>query len=259
MSAHPAPALTPAPSPMLSPTSATQPIVVVTALEKRFDVRPVLRGVSFALPSGATMTLLGPNGAGKTTLLRVLSTLAKPSAGAVLVAGDDVERDAAAVRRIVGYVAHQPHLYADLTARENLLFFARMYGLRGGTTRAAELLERVGLARRADDLVRTLSRGQVQRVALARGILHDPLLLLLDEPDTGLDDEAASLLDGLLAERRAAGRATIFATHLHERGLRLSDEALVLVGGRVAYGGPSRGLDPADVRNCYDQARRERS
>ena len=164
--------------------------------------------------------MLGPNGAGKTTLLRILTTLAKPSAGRVLVEGLDAVTEANDVRRVVGYVGHQPHLYDELTARENLLFFARMYGLRDGARRAAKLLERVGLTAKAAQPVRTLSRGQAQRLALARGILHDPRLLLLDEPDTGLDDDANALLAALIRERANDGLTTIFTTHNLERGLR---------------------------------------
>jgi ABC-type multidrug transport system ATPase subunit len=170
-----------------------------------------------------------------------------------------VERDAAQVRRVVGYVGHSPHVYDDLTARENLLFFARMYGLRDGLARAGHLLERVGLARRANDLVRTLSRGQTQRLALARGILHDPAVLLLDEPDTGLDDEAAALLESLLTERTGVGLTTLFTTHHFERGLRLSTRTLVLVGGRVAYCDESAALDAADVPQLYAQKARSRT
>jgi heme ABC exporter ATP-binding subunit CcmA len=230
--------------------------VTVDRLEKLFDVRPVLRSVTCSLSAGATMALLGPNGAGKTTLLRVLATLAKPTSGTALVAGFDVVHDAGQVRRLVGYVGHQPHVYEELTARENLLFFARMYGLRGGSARASRLLQRVGLSRRADDRVRTLSRGQTQRLALARGLLHDPSVLLLDEPDTGLDDEAATLLRSLLEERSASGGTTIFTTHDLERGLRWSDQTLVLAGGRVAYCGDTRALDVSDVRHlCHQTAR----
>jgi ABC-type multidrug transport system ATPase subunit len=188
----------------------------------------------------------------------VLATLAKPTSGTASIAGFDVVRDASQVRRMVGYVGHQPHVYEELTARENLLFFARMYGLRDGPARTSRLLQRVGLSRRADDRARTLSRGQTQRLALARGLLHDPSVLLLDEPDTGLDDEAATLLTSLLKERSAAGSTTIFTTHDLERGLRWSEQTLVLVGGRAVYCGGSLALDVSDVRLLCDQAARVR-
>lgn len=232
--------------------------VEVTGLVKTYELRPVLRNVSFALQAGKTLALLGPNGAGKTTLLRILATLAKPSAGRVMVMGQDSVRDAAALRHVIGYVGHQPHVYDDLTARENLLFFARMYGLRGGPKRADALLERVGLRPKANERVCTLSRGQTQRLAIARGILHEPRLLLLDEPDTGLDEEASALLDALIAEREERGGTTLLTTHNIAHGLERAEGALVLVGGRVAYSGPSREVTPSDVRELYAARRRER-
>lgn len=229
----------------------TPPAVAVERAGKLYGVRPVLRGVSFAAPAGGTLALLGPNGAGKTTLLRALATLTTLTSGTARVAGLDVRQDAAEVRKIVGYVGHQPHLYDELTARENLLFFARMYGLRDGRERAERLIERVGLRAKANDRVRQLSRGQAQRLALARGILHEPAVLLLDEPDTGLDEEASALLEALLRERAANGQTTLFTTHQIERGLALADSAVVLVAGRVAYAGPARELSAGDVRALY--------
>lgn len=232
--------------------------LAVTGLSKTYELRPVLRNVSFTLPSGGTLALLGANGAGKTTLLRILATLAKPSTGQVMVLDHDVVRDAAALRHLIGYVGHQPHVYDDLTARENLLFFARMYALRDGAKRADTLLERVGLRTKANERVRTFSRGQTQRLAIARGILHEPRLLLLDEPDTGLDEQASALLDELIAERAAEGFTTLLTTHNIAHGLERSDDTLVLAGGRVAYHGPSRELRAGDVRELYTARRRER-
>jgi heme ABC exporter ATP-binding subunit CcmA len=226
------------------------PLALVAArLEKEYDARPVLRCVNFTLAAGRTLTLLGPNGAGKTTLLRILATLTKPSSGEVAVAGLDVRREANAVRRVVGYVGHQPLLYDELTAEENLRFFAKMYGLRDGKRRAAEALALVGLRAQAREQVRTLSRGQTQRLALARGILHAPPVLLLDEPDTGLDEQALELLDYLICERRAAGQTTVLTTHALARGLALADDALVLAGGRVANVGLSAALTVEAVRD----------
>jgi heme exporter protein A len=242
---------------LVTPAAPAPPLgVEVMAATKLYGPRPVLRDVSLALSSGGTLALLGPNGAGKTTLLRVLATLVKLSSGEARVAGFDTRRDAQEVRHIVGYVGHQPLLYDELSARENLRFFARMYGLQDGERRAAALLARVGLAAKAADRVRTLSRGQVQRLALARGILHEPAVLLLDEPDTGLDDDAAALLIELLHERRDAGATTIFTTHQLDRGLALADQAVALVAGRVVYSGPAAGLAADDVRALYHQKAR---
>ena len=222
--------------------------VRVQNLTKLYGVRPILRGVSFELGAGRTLVVLGPNGAGKTTLLRVLATLTKPSGGSVRIGSLDVERDADQVRRIIGYVGHQPGVYDELTPRENLRFFARMYGVAESRARADELLRRVGLLARAEQRTGTLSRGQAQRLALARGILHRPKLLLLDEPDTGLDEEATALMSELVAEHTAAGGTTILTTHNLERGFALADDALALVAGRVALAGSTRDLSPAEVR-----------
>ncbi len=240
--------------PVDPPAAADAPPMDAIRLErlvKAFDARPILRGLSYTLPAGRTLVIFGPNGAGKTTLLRTLATLARPTSGSALVAGLDVIADAHEVRRLVGYVGHQPHPYEELTARENLLFFARMYGLRDGAERAASLLERVGLRARANDRVRAFSRGQAQRLALARGIIHDPAVLLLDEPDTGLDQEALALLERLVAERRERALATVLTTHNLERGLRLADDALTLVRGRIAYAGAAATLDVAAVERLY--------
>ena len=243
----------------LAPETQAESIRLV-GLVKSFEVRPILRGLTYALPAGRTLVIFGPNGAGKTTLLRTLATLARPSAGSAFVAGYDVIDDAHEVRRHVGYVGHQPHAYEELTARENLLFFARMYGLRDGAERAERLLERVGLRARANDRVRAFSRGQAQRLALARGVIHEPSVLLLDEPDTGLDQEALALLERLIAERRERNLATILTTHNLERGLRLADDALTLVRGRIAFAGAASALDVATVERLYaGQALTERA
>ncbi|MFI5271625.1 MAG: heme ABC exporter ATP-binding protein CcmA [Ktedonobacterales bacterium] len=229
------------------------PAVSVAGAGKLFGVRPVLRGVSFTLRSGGTLALLGPNGAGKTTLLRALATLTTLNTGTAHVRGLDVRADAAAIRRLVGYVGHQPHVYDELTAQENLLFFARMYGLRDGRERAVRLLERVGLRAKANDRVRQLSRGQVQRLAIARGVLHDPAVLLLDEPDTGLDEDATALLEALLSERAAREQTTLFTTHQLARGLALAGQTLVLVAGRVVYDGAASELSVERLRALYQR------
>jgi heme ABC exporter ATP-binding subunit CcmA len=230
-------------------------MVTISGLTKRYNLRPVLTGVSYCLPTGCTVVLLGPNGAGKTTLLRILATLTKPSEGHVLVRSADVVRDAGEVRRMIGYVGHQPMVYAELTGMENLLFFAKMYGLPDGAARAERLLARVGLHARARDRVSTYSRGQVQRLALVRGLLHEPELLLLDEPETGLDVDAISQLAELLRERREAGLSTIFTTHQVDQGLAASNEALALVRGRVVYAGGASGFDKS-VLSGFSKARR---
>jgi heme exporter protein A len=232
--------------------------IVVERLRKEYELRPVLRGVSFALGAGRTLALLGPNGAGKTTLLRILATLARPTSGTVRLVGQDAERDAGAVRRQVGYVGHEPLLYDELSAAENLHFFARMYGLRDGAERAAALLERVGLAAKTRERMATLSRGQAQRLALARALLRDPAVLLLDEPDAGLDDLGLNVLTDVLRERRGRGQTTVLATHAHARALALADEVIVLDGGRLAHAGPAGELTAEVVASIYARGRQRR-
>ncbi|MBX5449396.1 heme ABC exporter ATP-binding protein CcmA [Thermogemmatispora sp.] len=230
-----------------------RPLVEIQKLSKSFAFRPVLRGIDLSLQAGERLALLGANGAGKTTLLRVLACLTRPSGGHALVAGLDCVHDAQEVRRLVGLVAHQPYLYEELTALENLLFFARMYGVTRGRERALSLLERVGLARRAHERVRLLSRGQVQRLALARALLHEPRLLLLDEAETGLDEAGVALLSRLLAEHIAQGGALILTTHRPEFAFQQADRLAMLKGGRIVYQAATAELELAEVRHAYQE------
>ncbi|HKV03119.1 MAG TPA: heme ABC exporter ATP-binding protein CcmA [Ktedonobacteraceae bacterium] len=229
------------------------PYLEIKGLKKSFDLKPILRGVDLFLDQGECMALLGANGAGKTTLMRILAGLVKPSAGSVYVGGLDIERDAQQLRRMVGFVAHQPYLYDELTVLENLLFFGRMYAVKQARERASELLQRVGLAKRAGERVAALSRGQVQRLALARALLHSPRLLLLDEPDTGLDEQGNELLEALLHEHVERGGTTLFTTHNLDRALKLSDRIGMLAGGRVVYQQETGGLELGGVRQAYQE------
>ena len=214
----------------------------IDGLKKSYGFKFILRGIDLKLSCGQRMALMGANGTGKTTLLRILVGLTKPSAGSVRINGLDIVRDAQQVRRLVGFVAHQPYLYDELTALENLLFFGKMYTVLDAEERARMLLRRVGLEKRAKERVTTLSRGQVQRLSLARALLHAPHLLLLDEPDTGLDQEGHELLEAVLAEHIAQGGTILFTTHQPERVLQLSDSVVVLRGGRVAFQQQTAGL-----------------
>ncbi len=229
------------------------PYLEIKGLKKSFDLKPILRGVDLFLDQSECMALLGANGAGKTTLLRILAGLVKPSAGSVCVGGLGIERDAQQLRRVVGFVAHQPYLYDELTALENLLFFGRMYAVKQARERASELLQQVGLAKRAGERVAALSRGQVQRLALARALLHSPRLLLLDEPDTGLDEQGNELLEALLHEHVERGGTTLFTTHNLDHALRLSDRIGMLAGGRVVYQQETGGLELGGVRQAYQE------
>ena len=196
--------------------------------------------------------MLGPNGAGKTTLLRILATLLRPSGGSVGVLGCELPRESWRVRGRLGYLGHEPLLYRDLSVEENLRFHARLHGLDvdgGAGARIAELLDRVGMGRHGAELFRNLSAGMAQRVAVCRALLHEPELLLLDEPRSHLDPQAAALVDPLLG---SPGRTRVVVTHDAERGLAEADHVLALGhGGSVAYEGPAQGISVAEVRGIY--------
>jgi heme exporter protein A len=188
-------------------------MITVKKLVKRFGLKPVLRGLDFQVEAGEFVALLGPNGAGKTTFLRILASLSRPSLGEVRIAGYRLPEQASALRRRLGVVSHLPLLYDDLTAEENLVFFGRMYGLQEISGRVAEVLDLVGLAARRRDLVRTFSRGMQQRLAIGRAVLHDPEVMLFDEPHTGLDQDACQMLDTVLREVAARGRTVVMTSH----------------------------------------------
>jgi heme ABC exporter ATP-binding subunit CcmA len=225
----------------------------VRGLKKSFGFKPVLRGVTLDVSAGERVALLGANGAGKTTLLRILAMLSRPTAGTVCLNGLDSERNAQQVRRLVGFVAHSPYLYDELTALENLLFFCKMYTVQDASERTRQLLRRVGLEKRANERVHTLSRGQVQRLSLARALLHAPQLLLLDEPDTGLDAEGNELLAELLSEHIREGGAVLFTTHQLERALTMSETILILDGGRIVSRQATIGLALDTMRQHYNE------
>lgn len=188
-------------------------IIEVRKLVKRFGAKPVLRGLDFSVNEGEFVALVGPNGAGKTTFLRVLASLARPSLGSISIAGFQLPAQAAAVRRNLGVVSHLPLLYGDLTAQENLRFYGKLYCVVGFQQRIEEVLELVGLHARRDDLVRTFSRGMQQRLAIGRAVLHDPAVLLFDEPYTGLDQEACDMLDKVLRDVGGRGRTVVMTSH----------------------------------------------
>jgi heme exporter protein A len=210
-------------------------MLVATDLSKFYGLRPVLRNVSLAVAQGEFVAILGPNGAGKTTLLRVLATLVRPDGGKLSIGGADVLQHPQQARAQIGMVSHQPLVYPDLTAFENLTFYARMYGVGRKDEQAlvTGVLERVDLLRRAQEPVRTFSRGMLQRLAIGRAILHDPALLLLDEPYTGLDQASANRLNALLRELAVAGRAVVMTTHEYNRGLEGVTRAVYLKAGQV--------------------------
>ncbi len=234
-------------------TSKRSRLVEARALKKTYTFKPVLRGIDLVVEAGERVALLGANGAGKTTLLRILACLVKPSAGQVLVTGLNCVHEAQQIRRQVGFVAHQPYLYEELTALENLLFFARMYNIERSHERAACLLQRVGLERRQHERVSTLSRGQVQRLCWARALLHRPSLLLLDEADTGLDQSGREIVDDLLQEHSAQGGSTLFITHQLERAWQLSDQIIMLNAGRIIHQQQTKQLTFAGLQQLYQE------
>ncbi len=226
-------------------------MIETRGLKKAFGLRPVLRGVDLDIATGEFVALLGPNGAGKTTLMRILSTLSKPSAGQLRVAGIPLPEGAAEVRQRLGVVSHHTLLYTDLTAEENLEFYARMYALPLPAARISAVLEQVGLARRRRDLVRTFSRGMQQRLAIARALLPDPAVMLFDEPYTGLDPEASQMLDEVLRSVARAGRTVLISTHDLPRSLALADRVVILARGVLAYSAATAGLQPAAFADTY--------
>ncbi len=223
---------------------------------KRFGLKPVLRGVDFRVEKGEFVALVGPNGAGKTTFLRILASLSKPNMGTIRIAGYQLPGQAAAVRRVLGVVSHQPLLYGDLTAEENLRFYARMYDLEDVNNRINEVLAVVGLAARRRDLLRQFSRGMQQRLAIGRAILHDPAVLLFDEPHTGLDQEAAAMLDRVLKEVTEVGRTVVMTSHDLIRTADLASRVDILSKGVIAASVEGEDIDPLKLPVLYQSVTR---
>jgi heme exporter protein A len=220
-------------------------------LWKTFGSLAALRGVNLSVGPGERLAIVGPNGSGKSTLVKVIATLLRPSAGTVRLAGLDAQSQALEVRRLVGVVCHQTFLYGELTALENLEFYGRLYGLSDSTDRARQQLRLVGLEGHADVPGRDLSRGMQQRLALARALIHEPPILLLDEPDTGLDQRWTAFLVDLLAEAARQGRAVLLTTHDLERTLDFGDRLAVLNGGRVVFAAKRDELDVGSFKEAY--------
>jgi heme exporter protein A len=226
---------------------AAAPAIELEGLTRRYGERVALRDVTLSLPAGATLVVFGPNGAGKSTLLRVLSTLLRPHAGSARVLGRPLPDEGWAIRGRIGLLGHAPLLYRDLTGRENLAFHARLHDV--ALDRADALLDQVGLAARAGDKVHTYSRGMVQRLAVCRAVLHDPELLLLDEPRANLDPAAREIVEPLIGA--GSGRTRVVTSHDPAGGLADADLALGLRDGAAALLAPADTVDPAQIGALY--------
>jgi heme exporter protein A len=229
------------------------PVAVVETRElgRRFAGVAALRGLDLTVGAGEAVAVFGPNGAGKSTLLRLLATLLRPSTGALRLFERPVNDGGAAARRRIGFLSHQSFLYPDLTPTENLEFYARMFGATNVTQRVRALIDRVGLAGWAHRPVRTLSRGLEQRCALARALVHEPQLLMLDEPFTGLDVDASAMLTTMLREAHANGATLLVTTHDMARGFDICRRAIILNRGRLVWDGRIGETPLAEFEQTY--------
>ncbi len=220
----------------LAAREATPAVAIeVQGLIKSFGTFYALRGVSLRVHAGECLTIFGPNGAGKTTFLRILSALSRPTSGEISILGLSLKEKSSVIQRQLGVIGHQTFLYDDLTAAENLLFYARLYDVPSPRPRLEQLLAEVGLERRAHDRVRSFSRGMQQRLAIARAMLHDPGILFLDEPYTGLDQHAAMMLTNWLQKLRNERRTILLVTHDLSQGLAMADRVAVFLQGRIIW------------------------
>jgi heme exporter protein A len=229
-------------------------MILVKKLVKRFGLKTILRGVDFQVQPGEFVALLGPNGSGKTTFLRILASLSRPSVGEVNIAGFKLPDQATQVRARLGVVSHLPLLYSDLSAEENLRFYARLYGIPSYGFRINQVLEMIGLETRRRDLVRTFSRGMQQRLAIGRAILHNPDVILFDEPYTGLDQDASSLLDDILKNVAGQGRTVVMTSHDLSRVETLATRFDILSRGVIAASATRKQLKKNNLLTFYKQA-----
>ncbi|MBI2935657.1 MAG: heme ABC exporter ATP-binding protein CcmA [Chloroflexi bacterium] len=237
---------------MESPSGGPANLAIqVRNLSKAFGGQRVLRDLDLRVEWGQCLALFGPNGSGKTTLIKVLGTLTPFDGGDVLIAETPLRRNAVGIRRAIGLVSHQTFLYGQLTAEENLRFYCRMFSLTDAAARIGEMATALGFREHIKRQVHTLSHGMQKRVSLARALLHRPSILLLDEPETGLDPEARLLLEQSLERHRTQGGAVLMTTHNIESGFALADQVAILAGGRIAFQAPRRTLDSAAFQHTY--------
>jgi heme exporter protein A len=229
----------------------TEPSIEVKGLTMTFGHVKALKGIDLRLHTGEFMTIFGPNGAGKTTLIKILSALLRPTSGVVRITGRELPKESDEIRKKIGLLSHNSFLYANLSARENLDFYSRIYGMKRAGERIGAVLDEVGLTPKRDDLVKTYSRGMVQRLAIARTILLEPEIIFLDEPYTGLDQHAAVTLRKILARLHDGRRSIILTTHNIARGLELCDSVVIQVSGVTVYNDSSSSIDKGDFEALY--------
>ena len=225
--------------------------IVAEGVTKSFGNIQALRGIDLKVKKGEFLTVFGPNGAGKTTLIKLLATLTKPTSGKVSIANHDIKKEPDKVRALIGVISHDPYLYGNLSALENIKFFASLYGISEAREKAMEVIRQVGLENRMHDLVRTFSRGMQQRLAVARAIVHEPKILLLDEPYTGLDQHGARIFGELLNWLKTENRTIVMTTHNLPEGLEISDKVAILDGGKIVYESDARGVELTRFKEIY--------
>jgi heme exporter protein A len=210
-------------------------IISIEKLSKAFGTNIVLRNINLKIEKGEFLTIFGPNGAGKTTLIKIMATLVTPTSGNVIIEGLDIKENPIEIRKKIGVISHETYLYHELTAAENLRFFGRMYDTPQLETRIDDLIKQVGLTYRKNDRVSTFSRGMKQRLSIARALIHDPPILFLDEPYTGLDQHAIATFDRILGGMNAQDKTRVLISHDIEHGISLCDRAIILSGGHIAH------------------------
>lgn len=240
-----------------TPSTSQSSIIQIEGLTKSFGNNQALRGIDLDVKHGESIAVFGPNGAGKTTLIRVLATVINPSSGRVIIDGLDLKKKADDIRRKIGVVTHQTFLYSNLTAYENLEFYGRLFDVTDRKERICEVVDIMGMTPHLHDRIGTLSHGMQQRLSIARSLLHRPVIMLLDEPETGLDQQAMSLLWNILKTEQGSRPSVIVTTHNLEQGLELGDRFVILNKGKIVYENSKQSLNLDGLKEVYEQSTRD--